>query len=111
MALHYADKGLKWPQLIAYCPSSSFKQYTKGFCPAKELAKAISSIFEVPFVHALTPPLFGDYQMRYKTDVLIEEKKVLLIGDFLNTSFFEAGIALAEGNPHSIYGLTFFSYE
>jgi predicted amidophosphoribosyltransferase len=113
MALHYANKGLKWPEVIAPCPANKIQELTRGFCPATELAKLISAILQVPMVHALTPPIFGGSQkMRYNPRMGrmgIEEKKVLLVGDYLNPPFFEAGEALAEGNPHSIYGLTFFS--
>lgn len=89
MAFYYAQNGLKWPQVIVPSATRRF-----GFCPILELAKTISFLFQIPLASCD-----------------IEEKRVLLVGDLLNPSFFEAGTALAEQNPHSIYGLTFFSFE
>lgn len=94
MALHYTKHGLQWPELITHVPSTFWKKYTRGFCPASELAKVVASLFKVPHVSVIKSSA-------------IEEKKVLLIGDSLCPSFFEAGETLVEGNPHSIYGLTF----
>lgn len=88
MALHYINNGLKWPDAIVPCVTRRI-----GFCPATELAKTIASIFEIPLAND------------------VEGKKVLLVGDTLNSAFFEAGEALIEGNPHSLHGLTFLSYD
>lgn len=102
MAFHYAKNGLKWPQVIVPFTSSHFERLKRGFCPSNELAKEISAIFQIPLI-SFKP----SFLRRHKA--CLEDKKVLLVGDCLNPSFFEAGHILAERNPHSLYGLSFSS--
>lgn len=106
LALYFLEEDLPFPDMIVPMPDPLWKKLVKGPNASYAIAKNLSEILNVPYVHALSKASFsGEYQL----NETIENKKVLLVGEKRSTELFEAGEALIEGAPSLIMGAGVFT--
>lgn len=109
---------LEWPipDIVVPVPSSFFRYFERGYNPRTLLAKKLSHILGCPMVNILKrvsfetePAVFGlSGSLFYKKERdMLQDKKILLVDDFLVTgnTFKAAARALLEGGSYEIYGL------
>lgn len=92
MMLSFIQQKLPWPDCIVSVQSSMINKIFREN-PSFLLASAASEILSIPLVKHMAK---------------IEDKKVLLIGERLDSHFFSAGEGLIEACPHYIMGAALF---
>lgn len=110
IVLYFLEEELPFPDLIIPMPDPLLKKMLQGQGASCAIAKALSEILSVPYVNGLSASGYGSSdQFLLKKSVLIENKKVLLVGSIRSQKFFKAGEALIEGSPSLIMGAGIFT--
>lgn len=106
IGLYFLEEELPFPDLIVPMPDPLWKKMINGPNASYAVAKSLSGILNVPYVNALSKASFsGEYQLKR----VIENKKVLLVGEKRSVNLFAAGEALIEGSPNLIMGAGIFT--
>lgn len=105
MVYHYLHHHMPWPDLIVPMTASDSWQKDDSI---DAVCREIARIMSVPYLSCcLQRHFFYSDHLYLKKASRLHDKKILCVGEFLNSTFFQACEVLAEGYPSHIYGLTF----
>lgn len=108
MAYQYLKEGGVWPDMVIGMPGNGSFFFSRDLSSSELLASQFASLLRLPCRSRAIKKKIWDSEFSLREGILaIEDKRILLVGDNLSSSFFKAGHLLLEGFPKEVYGLTF----